>query len=80
MKLTPSKLMNNGLKLGIIALLGFTLLSTVAVQGIVIQDVIVCTDFDMDGTPIPNDQVPVTDDAVFIWVNMTEIHVNETLL
>jgi len=71
--------MKNGLKICIIALLGFTLLSTVAAYGLVIQDIVVCTDFDANGVPIPNNQVPVTDDAVFIWVNMTDIHVNETL-
>ncbi len=71
--------MKHGLKLCIIALLGFTLLSTIAAYGLVIQDVVVCTEFDMDGAPIPNDQVPVTEDAVFIWVNMTDIHMNDTL-
>lgn len=72
--------MKQGLKICILALLGFTLLSTVAAYGIVIEDVVVCTDFDDDFKPIPNDQVPVTDDAVFVWINMTDITAGETIL
>jgi hypothetical protein len=67
-------------KIILTALLCFMLLATGVASGLVIQEVIVCTDFDMNGRPIPNDQVPVTDDAVFVWVNMTDIMVNDTLL
>ena len=72
--------MKQGLKICILALLGFTLLSTGIAYGIVIEDVIVCTDFDDNFNPIPNNQVPVTDDAVFVWVNMTDINPGETML
>ena len=72
--------MKQGLKICILALLGFTLLSTAVAYGIVIEEVVVCTDFDNDFNPIPNDQIPVTDDAVFVWVNMTDITPGETML
>jgi hypothetical protein len=72
--------MKQGLKICILALLGFTLLSTGIAYGIVIEEVVVCTDFDNNGYPIPNDQAPVTDDAIFVWVNMTDITPGETML
>ncbi len=72
--------MKHGLKILIIALFGFTLLTTCAAFGAIIQEVVVCSDFDTNGNPIPNDQIPVTDDAVFVWVNMTDIHAKDTLL
>jgi hypothetical protein len=72
--------MKHGIRISIIALLGLILLTTGVAYGAVIEEVVVCTDFDDNFKPIPNDQVPVTDDAVFVWINMTNINVNDTIL
>jgi hypothetical protein len=66
-------------RLILIALLAVSLSFTGIVYGAVIEDVVVCHDFDNSGTPIPQDQFPVSTDAVLVWVNMTNVHVNDTL-
>ena len=46
------------------------LVRTRIVLGAVIKDVVVCHDFDSSGAPVPQEQFPVSTDAVFVWVNM----------
>ncbi|MBD3171431.1 hypothetical protein GF326_03060 [Candidatus Bathyarchaeota archaeon] len=62
-------------------ILGFSLIGSIGlVQGIVIEEVVVCHDFDASGCPIPQNVFPTSTDAVLVWVNMTDIHTNDTLV
>ena len=73
--------MRLGLKIALAAVLCLSLLGTFSVAyGLVIEDVVVCHDFDVNGNPVPMDQFPVSIDAVFVWVNMTDLYANESMV
>jgi len=66
-------------KIAFIGFLVYILMFTGAVNAAVINEVIVCHDFDANGHPIPQYEFPVTLDVVTVWLNMTDLHENDTL-
>lgn len=74
--------MNRKIKLGLLIVsFGFLLSSVYTASGAVIQDVVMTGDFGLDGLPSGEQFVfiPQDDDAVYVWVNMTDVYANDTL-
>lgn len=72
--------MKLGSKIVLAAALCYTLLGSNVVLGAVIEDAFVFNQFDNIGTPIPGDVFPTSVDAVRVWINMTDVNANDTIL